>query len=119
MSAQWKQVSFCTDPSSRAHCQLSAVASALYAFVNGLCAAAATEQSEFRLLHSSCYWPTLSLIIPANIDTACVVSHLYSPLPLPELSKERERGTDELQEKDILLFNESNKSSKFCFCVCV
>lgn len=70
-------------------CSCSSPEQPMYAFVNGLCAAAGTEQSEFRLLHSSCYWPTSSLIIPANIDTACVVSHLYPPLPLPSLA---ERG---------------------------
>lgn len=72
----------------------SAVASApstpISASVNGLCVAAGTEQSEFRLLHSSCYWPTLSLIIPANIDTACVVSHLYPSVPFHRLNGVRE-----------------------------
>lgn len=66
----------------------SAVALALSlricASVKGFCVAVGAEQSEFRLLHSSRYWPTLSLIIPANIDTACVVPLLYTLLlPLP------------------------------------
>lgn len=90
----------CTAPAK------SAVAPALSpricASVNGFCVAAGAEQSEFRLLHSSRYWPTLSLIILANIDTACVVSHLY-PLPPPppmlngvreDREREREQKTD-------------------------
>lgn len=51
-----------------------------------------------QLLHSSRYWPTLSLIIPANIDTACVVSHLYT-LPLPLLCRtERPEWKKKLKE---------------------
>lgn len=65
--------------------------------MNGFCVTAGAEQSEFRLLHSSCYWPTLSIIILANIDTACVVSHLYPhPHPHPPMQntegRQGERG---------------------------
>lgn len=67
------------DPRNRAPRRLKVQSGAS---VNGFCVTAGAEQSEFRLLHSSCYWPTFSIIILANIDTACVVSHLY-PLPPP------------------------------------
>lgn len=80
-------------------CSSPALSLQICASVNGFCVAAGAEQSEFRLLHSSRYWPTLSLIILANIDTACVVSHLYPLLPLPcltewEKTREREQKTD-------------------------
>ena len=87
----------CTTPAK------SAVAPApsprICASVNGFCVAAGAEQSEFRLLHSSRYWPTLSLIILANIDTACVVSHLY-PLPLPCLAEWEKKGREKEGRKD-------------------
>lgn len=69
------------------------------ASVNGFCVAVGAEQSEFRLLHSSRYWPTLSLIILANIDTACVVSHLY-PLPLPCLAEWEKNGREKEGRKN-------------------
>lgn len=88
-----------TNPFSSADPQNRAVAPALSlqicACVNGFCVAAGAEQSEFRLLHSSRYWPTLSLIILANIDTACVVSHLTPPpLLFPSHAEQREREED-------------------------
>lgn len=93
----------CTAPAKSA--VVPALSPQICASVNGFCVAAGAEQSEFRLLHSSRYWPTLSLIILANIDTACVVSHLYPfPLPLPCLteSERTEREREQKTEKELL-----------------
>lgn len=99
----------------------SAVAPALSppicASVNGFCVAAGAEQSEFRLLHSSRYWPTLSLIILANIDTACVVSHLYPlPLPLP-CSTEREKTEREKEGRRQTERMYKREETKKCTCI--